>query len=142
MAAKTDTMGYGKAEDNAPLHCLECGQELSYGRRNRKFCSVGCKNHYHNRFANSSRIVKMRIINALQRNYRILEKLLKLDITAIGRMEVEQMGFRCEYVTSHRKVRRHNEYWCFDIRYNLSPTKMSGIGRTWTKLPPEEAGPD
>lgn len=124
-------MEYKRTERKAS--CLECGHEF-YGRPDRKFCSQTCKNHYHNRKSHSVRAVRVRILNALEKNYAILEKLLRLDIHSLDIQDLAQMGFRPDYFTSFRKVGKHCECRCFDIRYFRMPARICRIERTVSAL--------
>lgn len=108
--------------------CLECGNEIAYGRSDKKFCSAACKSRYHNRSGSSAKI-RYRILSALNRNYHILEGLLKMGVKTITNSELGQLGYNHEYVTSSTKVRGHNEVSCFDIRYFRSETKIFNIHR-------------
>ena len=109
--------------------CLECGEQIPYVRTNKKFCCEKCKNTYHNKIARSHRLSKLRILNALDKNYRILSKLLGIDIHSVDLIQAKQLGFELSYVTSYRKVRTRNEYCCFDIRFKISETKLYDISR-------------
>ena len=108
--------------------CLECGDEIVYGRSDKKFCGVSCRARYHNREAGSSKS-RMRILSILDRNYSILEGLLSLEITSIGNAELGALGFNHEVITSSAKIRGHTEVSCFDIRYFRSETKIFNIHR-------------
>lgn len=140
LAEKPETMEYVN-EEKRP-HCLECGHEL-YGRPDRKFCSSVCKNHWHNRKNHSARAFRVKILNALEKNYSILEKLLRLNMHSMDNSDLVQLGFKPEYFTSFRKVGIHSECRCFDIRYYRSTTKIWRIERTISTLsrpPRREAG--
>ena len=50
--------------------CLECGDRIEYGRQDKKFCCEECKNRYHNRQARRSRVFRLRVMSALEKNYR------------------------------------------------------------------------
>ena len=63
----------------------------------------------------------------LTRNYEILDNLLKTDVDAVDLFDLEGLGFIPGVVTSYRKVNRHDEYTCFDIKYIMTPTRVSGI---------------
>ena len=109
--------------------CLSCGKEL-YGRTDKKFCDRSCKNRYHNGMASDSRLLRNRIITALVSNYRILESLIETGKTSIPLEDLVSMGFNPVYITAHRRGRhQHEEYSCFDIRYNQSVSKIFNIRR-------------
>ena len=66
-------------------------------------------------------------MNAISGNYDILDNLLRTGITAIDLFELVNLGFVIEAVTSHRRMRHHDEYACFDIKYKMTPSRISGI---------------
>ena len=117
--------------------CLECGT-VFYGRKDKQFCSIGCKNKWHNRQVREQRLRKAEIISELNRNYEVLESLLKAGRVSASLVEMEKAGFNPALVTSHRKGRyRHDEYSCFDICYYRSGTKIFNVRR---KAAPREHG--
>ena len=115
--------------------CLECGDELGYGRSDRKFCSETCKNRWNNRKYHYSRSSRLRILGILDRNYSVLEKLLRLDIRSISLGDIAQMGYNKEFVTSYHKVGSHDEYRCFDIKYCCSASRIFRIERVSPQEP-------
>ena len=116
-------MGYEIKQHTA--RCLECGDAIEYGRQDRKFCCVSCKNRFNNLKARGTRAIKMKIINALEKNHGILENLLKHHTTSLSVMELRHLGFNFDYVTSYHKTRRHDEYGCFDISVTVMSSKVS-----------------
>ena len=65
-------MEYPMKTPRSTPRCLECGDKISYGRSDKKFCCEDCKNRHHNHKVRSSRSVKRRVVSALERNYDIL----------------------------------------------------------------------
>ena len=122
------TMDYREKDSDRPV-CLECGDEIMYGRTGRKFCSDSCKNRYHNRKYHYSRSVRLHVLGALDKNYSVLEKLLRLDIRSISLGDLAQMGYNKEFVTSYHKVGGHDEYRIFDIKYCCSSSRVFRIER-------------
>ena len=45
------------------------------------------------------------------------------------------MGYRFDCVTSYHKVRNHNEYRCYDIKYYLSESRLFGLSKVETGPP-------
>ena len=109
--------------------CLECGNRLEYGRSDRKFCCDTCKNKYHNRGKTNHKAGKLKVMNAIDRNFRVLDNLLKLNISTIPLSDAACLGFNPAFVTSHAKNGRHMEYCCYDIAFSLSETKIFNIRR-------------
>lgn len=113
--------------DESRSACLECGEPIIYGRTDKKFCCEGCKNRYNNRRTRNSRNMKLRIWNALEKNHRILEGLIKTGIATVRLPDLASLGFNAEYSTAFHKVGNHREFRCFDIVYYLSESRIFGI---------------
>ena len=109
--------------------CIECGAPIQ-GRKDKQFCSALCKNKWHNRQGRQRRQHRLRTVAALNRNYEILDGLLKEKKTSAGLEELERAGYEAALVTGHRKGRfRHEEYSCFDIMFCRSDTKIFHLRR-------------
>lgn len=118
-----------KLSEEEHKSCLECGGSL-YGRPDKKFCSDGCKNRFHNRRHSEEKKIIERTLNALYRNHEYLGCLLKAGIQSIDIDVAKISGFRPEAITGYRKTRsRHNECICFDIRYCITERKIFRIRR-------------
>ena len=132
-------MKYHIHEDTEP-HCLECGDLVPYGGRpDRRFCCPQCKNRWHNRKARARRHGQLKVVNILEQNYSILERLLRMGIKSIEKADLAHLGYNFDYVTSYHKVHRRNEYHCFDIKYDDTPSRIMHI-RLLPVLPVEETG--
>ena len=119
-------MEYKVANRKMPV-CLECGDKIRYGRTDKKFCCDGCRMKYHNEQVKASNTYRRRILAVLSRNYEILDNLLKSDVEAVDLFDLEGLGFIPGVVTSYRKVNKHDEYTCFDIKYIMTPTRVASI---------------
>lgn len=108
-------------------HCLECGNELSYGRAGKKFCSDKCKNSYHNRREYASRNLKAKVNAAIERNYRILSRVMSIGMKSVSLQELALMGFDRDYMTSYRKSGRFGQCSCYNITYRITPTRIYEI---------------
>ena len=109
--------------------CLECGTAIS-GRRDKRFCSLSCKNKYNNRTQMIKRRMRARTIAALTGNYVVLEALLNEGKTSAGLEELSELGFDPAYVTGHRRSTfRHDEYACFDIWYYRTDSRVFNVRR-------------
>jgi len=113
-------------EEKSTGKCLECGHVL-YGRADKKFCSEGCKNKYHNRFGHKSTRLRERTFMDLSTNHRILTNLLKMGMTAITLYDIEALGFKQSLVTGYVRKRGYDELRCFDIRYRQTPERIFEI---------------
>ena len=119
-------MVYKKYERHIPV-CLECGDQIRYGRTDKKFCCDTCRAKYNNANAIAGRAYKRRVMGMLEKNYDILDTMLRSDITSVELVELVNMGFVPGVVTSYHKVGRHDEYSCFDIKYIMTPSRVYGI---------------
>ena len=121
-------MAYKKFERHLPL-CLECGDQIRYGRTDKKFCCDECRTKNYNERARKSRIFKRRVMNALVRNYNLLDKLIKSDMDSIDLLSLVTLGFIPSLMTSYRKNGKHDECGCFDIRYIMTRTRIYSISK-------------
>jgi hypothetical protein len=119
-------MEYKIANRKMPT-CLECGDKIRYGRTDKKFCCDVGRMKSHHEQVKISKIYRRRVLAVLTRNYEILDNLLKTDVDAVDLFDLEGLGFIPGVVTSYRKVNRHDEYTCFDIKYIMTPTRVSCI---------------
>ena len=88
-----------RSEETVP-HCLECGNPLPYGRKDRKFCCPACKNRNHNREARRWRFRHASVIGILENNHEILRHLIQIGVRSIPKEELIQLGYRMGFVTS------------------------------------------
>lgn len=109
--------------------CLECGTTF-YGRKDKHFCSLSCKNRYHNKIIQAQRRYRAEVMAALTRNYAILDALVKEDRTSAPLAELKKAGFDPAYITGHRKGRyRHDDYSCFDLSFYRTDTRIFNLRR-------------
>ena len=120
-------MEYSKTVERRTSVCLECGHKIKYGRSDKKFCCETCRSRYNNSQVRAGRAYKRRVRKAIAGNYDILDRLHRAGIKSMDLFELVNLGFVLDAVTSHRKVRHHDEYACFDIKYIMTPTRISGI---------------
>ena len=121
-------MAYGKYVRNIPK-CLECGDKISYGRTDKKFCCEECRVKYHYEATRQSKSCRRKVMAALSRNYSILDSLVKADAESADLADLMMMGFVPGVVTSHRRSGRHDLYNCFDIKYIMTATRIYSIGK-------------
>ena len=130
ICAKSECAMEYKVEEIEDLsRCLQCGSVIDYGGRpDRKFCSAGCKNRYHNyrRFRRKD-LAQRSGVGKLDKNYEILAKLISLGLKSMDRITMNYMGFNPDYATSITRIGRKNVYTCFDIRYEITPTRVKAI---------------
>lgn len=124
-------MSYRIEDMPHPVHCLYCGRLIPFGRADKKFCSKECKNRWHNRRKKSDlRPVVRRVLRILERNHNILDKLVKLDIHSLDILTLLSLGFNKDYSTSYKKAGVHHQFTCFDIHYELTPSRIKKIVRS------------
>ena len=119
-------MAYGKYVRRMP-HCLECGDQIEYGRTDKKFCCEDCRVKYHYEASRISKTYRRKILKTLSRNYSILESLVKSDTASMELADLVPMGFVPGVVTSHRRNGKHEVYNCFDIKYIMTATRIYSI---------------
>lgn len=127
FAGKCQVMDYCIEQEQH--RCLECGGEIRYGRKDRKFCSEDCKNRHHNSTHRSERQYKRMVTAILERNYEILEELVRSEITAIWVADAIAIGYNPAYVTSYRRHGKRSICHCFDISYVTTSNRMTSISK-------------
>ena len=110
-----------------PLECLECGKEILYGRTDKKFCSEDCKNKYHNNRHRYSRNIHYKVLNGIEKNYSILNRLYRSHVLSIDIGDLVALGFRLDFSTGYRKSNRHDEYRCFEFKYYITRNRLFGL---------------
>ena len=121
-------MEYKKFERHIAV-CLECGDQIRYGRADKKFCCDDCRSRHYNEKTRKGRAFRRRVLSALSRNYEILDNLIKADVSSIDLMALSAMGFSLSLMTSYRKHGKHDECGCFDIRYIMTGTRIYSISK-------------
>ena len=115
-----------KLEETVP-HCLECGNPLPYGRKDRKFCCPACKNRNHNREARRWRFRYASVIGILEKNHEILRHLIQIGVRSIPKEELIQLGYRLGFVTSSGRNGRRTVCRCFDIVFIDTETRLANL---------------
>ena len=109
--------------------CLECGDRIKYGRTDKKFCCEECKTRHYNKKVKDGRAFRRKVLRQLDRNYAILDSLLHAGMTSADIMDLISMGFAPGFVTSCKRLRSRMEYTCFDIKYVMTPSRISSISK-------------
>lgn len=136
-------MGYTITQDPGIGYCLECGDIIEYGhgRTDRKFCSDGCKNRWHNRRkAQSWHVYQHKVLKVLEGNHDILERLLHIGVTTIDRVSLGHLGFDFNYVTSFHKIGQRSVFSVYDITYEATPSRIRNISSRWNGADEEGTG--
>lgn len=109
--------------------CLECGASFS-GRKDKKFCSLSCKNNYNNRRYHDRKRYRENVLAQLSRNYDILEGLLSDNQAGASLEELSGLGFDYRCLTGLGQGNGIHECCsCFDISYYRTGSRIFGIRR-------------
>lgn len=129
FAENSCTMPYDSdTHKSKPVHCLQCGAPIYFGRQGKKFCCLQCKNKWHNERAYPNRSLPVgRILHILDANRCILVKLMNMGIRTMDLPTLIHLGFDPLYVTSFRKEGIRSVYTCFDVQYELTPSRIKRI---------------
>ena len=138
---KQESMNYAKKQERHIPRCLECGDKIRYGRPDKKFCSEDCKNRHHNNLARSSRHMKRKVLSILEKNYELLDELVRTGVDAVWLSDIMLMGFNPYYMTCFRKMRGHGQCACFDINYIQTANRLSSISKIQNLSLNLQAGP-
>lgn len=109
--------------------CIECGNPIPDSRTDRLYCCDSCKNHHNYETRQASRQNHALVLDILAENYRILTDLLRGRVESIGVAELLCRGFSPEFMTFCQRRPRYSECCCFDIRYNLTVSRVFSISR-------------
>ena len=120
-------MDYVKKERTP--RCLECGDEIVYGRKDKKFCSEECRHKHHNDLHRSCRHYKRMVAAILEKNYDILDDLVRSGIKAIWVADAVALGYNPSYVTSYRKHGKRSMCHCYDICYVATDNRMTSLSK-------------
>lgn len=80
--------------------CVVC-EKIIYGRSDKVFCSLSCKNHYHLTFKKEKRSAAFHIDAILTRNYQIIAGLMPPGTIQlkISKLALDKTGFNSDYFT-------------------------------------------
>lgn len=115
-------MAYTQKESG--VRCLECGDPITYGRQDKKFCCANCKNRYHNRRDGKVRHYRLKVVRILDVNHQILERLYRHGRCSASWEELRDLGYVQGYATACSKRGPRQEYRCFDLVYDASENKI------------------
>ena len=68
-------------------------------------------------------------MSQLMSNYQILDSLFRAGITSVELIAAVTMGFAPGVMTSYRRVGKHDEYCCFDIKYIMTKMRIYSISK-------------
>lgn len=122
-------MDYNKKRERSIPVCLECGDKIKYGRTDKKFCCDDCRNRHYNGKLKEARAYRRKVLSLLERNYELLDELLKKGIDSADFVNLVTLGFTPDAVTFYHRSRRHDEFACFDIKYKMSESRIYSISK-------------
>lgn len=98
--------------------CLECGNELM-GRIDKKFCSDGCRNAYHNKVNPATKNLIRNINNRLRKNYKVLDSFaLKDGKTRTTKTRLLDKNFDFDFITNLYTTKKGTTYYfVYDLGY-------------------------
>jgi predicted nucleic acid-binding Zn ribbon protein len=106
-------------QHTVPATCMACGKAVK-GRSDKKFCDDFCRNAYNNQLKAVNNNYIRNVNNALRRNRRILESLLKEneETARVNKARLQQQGFQFKYLTHTYTNKKGNIYlFCYDYGY-------------------------
>ena len=124
--AKIDHMKYVRKLRSVP-RCLHCGEKIGYGRSDKKYCCEDCRVEHNNSVVKDSRAYRRRVLAVLSSNYELLSTVLQSGVDSIPLADIVSMGFAPTALTSYRRVGKHIEFGCFDIKYRMTQSKIYSI---------------
>ncbi len=122
-------MVYGYKKGWQRPRCLECGDEIRYGRKDKKFCCDECRNRHHNEQSKGARHYRRMVAAILDRNYEILEELIRSGTDALWVSDAIALGYNPAYITSYRKHGRRMMCHCYDISYITTDNRITSLSK-------------
>jgi hypothetical protein len=122
-------MGYAKKLVRQIPRCLHCGDKIKYGRVDKKFCCDECRNTHYNELTKAGRAFRRKVLSQLMGNYDVLDTLFRAGVSSIDLIDAVTMGFVPDLMTSHRRVGKHDEFSCFDIKYIMTKMRIYSISK-------------
>lgn len=120
-------MDYDKKYVRNMPRCLECGEQIRYGRTDKKFCCEECKTRHHNNQAKAGRAFRNKVTSIMNRNYEILDELIRSGASSADLIDLMSVGFAPGIVTSYRRSGKHDVFTCYDIKYVMTRTRLFSI---------------
>tara|TARA_R110002124_G_scaffold138576_6_gene302330 strand:- start:286755 stop:287129 length:375 start_codon:yes stop_codon:yes gene_type:complete len=102
---------------HSPKKCKICSKKL-YGRKDKIFCSVRCKNYYHVNLRRVTNIAAKEIDLILHRNRSILLEIMGKNLSQkkIPRVILEKKKFRFNYLTHlYTNSKGKTYHWVYDF---------------------------
>jgi hypothetical protein len=113
--------------ETAVRQCQECGKAVK-GRIDKKFCDDYCRNAYNNRHNADTNNYVRNVNNALRRNRRVLQSLIKPEeeLGKCPRQKLADLGFDFRYHT-HQYVNKKGQAYQFCYEYGYLPLESDWV---------------
>jgi predicted nucleic acid-binding Zn ribbon protein len=103
--------------------CLNCGEPVGSGRKDKKYCSEACKTDYNNNHKGEGNAPEMslakymkRVQQILVRNREILNQCLgDKESISMDKQDLDGRGFTFKYFTSRTRTKKTGEIYCFNF---------------------------
>jgi len=100
--------------------CVVCGARVT-GRSDKKFCSDMCRHDWHNRQNRQERRSTERVNAVLEKNRRILRRILSSGLSQIPAEKLAYQQFNFNVFTHARtRILRPTLFYCYNICYYTS----------------------
>ncbi len=67
------------------------------------------------------------VLRRIDLNHAILERLYKMGVNTIDLITLAHLGFDARFVTSFRRVGRHDVFAIFDLQYEMTPSRLKNL---------------
>jgi predicted nucleic acid-binding Zn ribbon protein len=116
--------------------CLNCGEPVGSGRRDKKYCSEACRTDYNNN-KKESPAPEMSLPNYLKRvqqilvrNREILDQCLgDKDVMTMDKQDLDGRGFTFKYFTSRTRTKKTGEIYCFNFELGYKEMEDDSVLR-------------
>jgi len=98
--------------------CIICEKQL-YGRSDKVFCDIHCKNKYHSEIRKTTRTVSAETLKMLQQNWVILAGLMtdNCDRFILKKVTLERLGFKFDTISHVESRGLQLRYSVFEFSY-------------------------
>ncbi|MBI3239584.1 MAG: hypothetical protein HYZ43_12220, partial [Flavobacteriia bacterium] len=109
--------------------CVICNKQL-FGRSDKRFCDIQCKNYYHAQFRKSVKTISSETIKILAKNIVILEGIMgeEKEGCVIDQLALERLGFRFGYITNVNEKYGLIRYEVFAFSYRFIKKSRERVG--------------
>ena len=95
------------------MECVLCGKTI-YGRTDKRFCDLDCRNSYHNSRRSSHERPFREMHKKLMVNYRILKRLYERGERTVDIHSLREYGFNPTSISYYRRFERQSVMACYD----------------------------